>query len=538
MTTAALYLRVSTEEQVSNLSLDTQEAECRALCARKGWTIAAVFREEGASAKTLERPEMRRMLAHLGKAKPAIDRVVVLRIDRLSRNQDDFYLLRHAFGKHGVRLESAREEIGDDSISSMIVSTFSVLQAQVDNLIRAGRAKTGMTEAARRGRWVWKAPIGYRHAAHRDGRAVGLELDPDQAPHVARAFELVAGGVAVDAAFRELTAAGLRNSKGTPIGRQTFHAIFEKPIYAGRLEVKGWEVATTSTAPAIVSEELFARARQALARRAPVRRQTASLADFPLRGVARCSCGRRLAAFHARGQSGRHWPYYRCQRCAVQLPLRHLEAAFERVLDRLATPEAIVRAVESAISRAVDQRAAEMQERLAGARRRLAGADQRLDRLLALRMDQEISAEEYAAGKARLACERDAALVELGDLTAPLDGLAGETSAWAVRLLSRPAEVWRELPGAARAIFAERVFGDGLTLAAGEFSNPTNCLLHMPLELGSGEVSRWVGVGAEAAPEVGVSNPAKRPPAVAARGLAAAKSELVGPTGFEPVLSP
>ena len=91
--------------------------------------------------------------------------------------------------------------------------------------------------AARRGRWVWKAPIGYRHAPHRDGRPVGLELDPEQAPHIARAFELVAGGVTVDAAFRDCTAAGLRNPKGQPIGRQTFHSIFQKPIYAGRLEV-------------------------------------------------------------------------------------------------------------------------------------------------------------------------------------------------------------------------------------------------------------------------------------------------------------
>lgn len=535
MTTAALYLRVSTEEQVSNLSLDTQEAECRELCERRGWKIVATFREEGASAKTLERPEMRRMLAFLGKGKPAVDHVVVFRIDRLSRNQLDFYLLRQAFEKHGVRLVSAREEIdGADSISSMIVETFSVLQAQVDNLIRAGRAKTGMTEAARRGRWVWKAPIGYRHAMHVNGRPTGLELDPLQAPLVARAFECVAAGASADAAYRESIAAGLRNAAGKPLGRTTFYAIFDKPIYCGRLEVPGWEIATASEAPAIVSEELFARARKTLDGRAPVRRETASLASFPLRGVARCTCGRRLAAFNARGKSGRHWPYYRCQRCAIQLPLHRLEDAFERLLGRLATPEEIVHQVEAAISRAVQERAKEMQERLAGGRRRLAAADQRLARLLDIRTDGEISADEYAAGRARLTAERNAALAELAELTAPLDGLAGETSAWARRFLSKPAEVWRELPGNARAIFADRVFADGLTLADGEFQTPAKSLLRLPFENDSATQAKERQAGAKS----GVSNPAKPLPLLRLSPVSEAEEDLVRPTGFEPVLSP
>lgn len=465
MTTAALYLRVSTEEQVSNLSLDTQEAECRAYCERRGWRVAHVFREEGASAKTLDRPEIQRLLATVGKAKPRIEHVVILRVDRLSRNREDFYVIRHALGRLKIRIASVREEISDDSISSMIVETFSVLQAQVDNLIRAGRAKTGMTEATRRGRWVWKAPIGYRHAAHQDGRPVGLELDPETAPLVALAFERVAGGTSADATFRELAQAGLK------VSRTTFHAIFRKPIYHGRLEVAGWGVDATSSAPSIVSEELYLRARQELARRAPVRRETASLADFPLRGVARCACGRKLVGFHARGQSGARFPYYRCQRCAVQASAKKLDAAFLRMLRRIAVTEEEVHYVEAAISRALDLRAAEMEGRLATARKRLTAIEQRLEKLLSLRMDGEIGAEEYAAARTRLQAEREAGQLELADLTAPLAAVGAQASTYAVQLMTKPAEVWESLDGARRAIFAERMFEDGLTFADGELSN-------------------------------------------------------------------
>ena len=49
-TDAIIYLRVSTEEQVDNFSLDTQEDLCRKEAIRKGYRVVKVFREEGKSA--------------------------------------------------------------------------------------------------------------------------------------------------------------------------------------------------------------------------------------------------------------------------------------------------------------------------------------------------------------------------------------------------------------------------------------------------------------------------------------------------------
>ena len=50
---AVIYLRVSTEEQVDNYSLDTQEDICRKEALRRGYEIVMIFREEGRSAKTI-----------------------------------------------------------------------------------------------------------------------------------------------------------------------------------------------------------------------------------------------------------------------------------------------------------------------------------------------------------------------------------------------------------------------------------------------------------------------------------------------------
>ena len=48
---AVIYIRVSSEEQVENFSLKTQEEICRRDAKYKGYEIAEVFREEGKSAK-------------------------------------------------------------------------------------------------------------------------------------------------------------------------------------------------------------------------------------------------------------------------------------------------------------------------------------------------------------------------------------------------------------------------------------------------------------------------------------------------------
>ena len=40
---AVIYTRVSTKEQIDNFSLETQERDCLALCARRGLSVERVF---------------------------------------------------------------------------------------------------------------------------------------------------------------------------------------------------------------------------------------------------------------------------------------------------------------------------------------------------------------------------------------------------------------------------------------------------------------------------------------------------------------
>jgi len=59
MISAVIYVRVSTKEQTDNLSLPTQLKTCEEYCERQGFYVLARFREEGESAKTADRTELR-----------------------------------------------------------------------------------------------------------------------------------------------------------------------------------------------------------------------------------------------------------------------------------------------------------------------------------------------------------------------------------------------------------------------------------------------------------------------------------------------
>ena len=86
---AVIYTRVSTKEQVENLSLSTQLEACRHYCATNGIDVAKEFEDAGESAKTTNRPKFLAMLEYCQKNKGRIDVVVVYNVSRFSRDTHD-----------------------------------------------------------------------------------------------------------------------------------------------------------------------------------------------------------------------------------------------------------------------------------------------------------------------------------------------------------------------------------------------------------------------------------------------------------------
>src|SRR5918994_5830608 len=85
-TLAAVYVRVSSKEQVEGYSLDAQRRGCRDFCTGRGFTIVAEYADEGVSAHTdnlAKRPDFSRLLADADAAPFSV--IVVHKMDRFAR---------------------------------------------------------------------------------------------------------------------------------------------------------------------------------------------------------------------------------------------------------------------------------------------------------------------------------------------------------------------------------------------------------------------------------------------------------------------
>ena len=124
------YVRVSTEEQALNgVSLDAQEEKIKAYCIAKGWDLIRVVRDEGYSAKDLNRPGIQEIIT--GCKRKEFDVVTVLKLDRLTRSLKFMgCLLDDTFVKNGVALMCIQENYdtsNSNASSRMIINILTTL---------------------------------------------------------------------------------------------------------------------------------------------------------------------------------------------------------------------------------------------------------------------------------------------------------------------------------------------------------------------------------------------------------------------------
>lgn len=100
-----LYPRVSTEDQSKfGHSLDEQEERLKDLCKFKRYNIYKIYREEGVSAKNMDRPKFQEMLEDVRQGK--INKIVVFKLDRLTRSIKDLEEICTFLEEYDCSLES------------------------------------------------------------------------------------------------------------------------------------------------------------------------------------------------------------------------------------------------------------------------------------------------------------------------------------------------------------------------------------------------------------------------------------------------
>ena len=312
---AILYLRVSTEEQVDNFSLDTQEELCRKEAEKRGYQVTQVFREEGRSAKNISgRPILISLLEYCRKHKREVQALFVYRLDRVSRITADYLAIRKKLGEQDVTIVSATEPTGD-SPTEKLVETILAGFAQLDNDIRSERAKNGLRARFLSGKIVTgQAPLGY---IVQDGYAV---KDPRSWELMIKSWNLMATGTKSLHEMAELMNQwGLYVTRGKrkyQLRAQRVGVIFRNKFYMGILSSKTYNQDVCGQHVPMITEDVYYRIQAILDGRNPnivaLAKRNHKNPDFPLRRIVRCDkCGKGLTGGWSRGRSAKYG-YYRC----------------------------------------------------------------------------------------------------------------------------------------------------------------------------------------------------------------------------------
>jgi site-specific DNA recombinase len=291
------YVRVSTENQLENYSIEEQTERLKAYCSAKDWTIYKTYTDGGYSGGNTNRPALQQMLQDVQSGR--LDMVAVYKLDRLSRSQKDtLTLIEDEFIAHNVEFVSLSENFDTSTpFGRAMIGILSVFaQLEKDQITerftmgRIGRSKAGYYHGGP------TPPTGYKYI---DG---DLIIDPYRAPQVQEVYQRFLNGYSINS---------IQKYMHEKYDGWTSHAlvinVLRNSAYIGKVKFKKKEY--DGMQPPIISEADFTRVQELLqsASRADEKnsaQKTPFRAGYLLSSLMYCkNCGARYSANHG---------YYKC----------------------------------------------------------------------------------------------------------------------------------------------------------------------------------------------------------------------------------
>ena len=334
------YCRVSSEEQaLKDLSIPAQKkALARWLEQNPDHTPVGDFVDEGLSAfaPANKRTGFCDMIARC-KARD-VDVILVHKLDRFSRNQEESVLFKSMLRRHSVTVRSITENYDPDTPHGFLMEGIAEVMNQFFSMNLANEVRKGLRENAERGNWNGPyAPLGYRIErvkvdGGRDRRTLALG-PPDEIALVRTIFELsTRHGLGAVSIAKVLNGQGLPSARGGVWCGGSVAMVLKNPAYAGdlvwnrvrtmrdgthkRTEPKD-QVRVSDAFPAIISRELFEQ-QQATARARDFRenhQRTRPVKHLLSRLITCAHCGSRFYGERRdtrRGGERIHYGIYRC----------------------------------------------------------------------------------------------------------------------------------------------------------------------------------------------------------------------------------
>jgi site-specific DNA recombinase len=390
---AALYARVSSDRQKEDKTIDSQVAALLAEASIRNWQIPEewIFRDEGYSGATLERPalETLRDLVYEGE----IQTIVVYAPDRLARKFALQALLLEEFSRHGARVEFIRSVKGETPEEELLLQMQGMI-AEYERSMIVERCRRGKRHKAKQGRVnvLCGAPYGYHYHRVTEISDAFYEIKPQEAAIVRQIFVwYTEENYTIAEIVRKLNKKKVPTKKGQlHWERSTVWGILQNPAYKGKACFGKTKAVSGSTkrskkqrerggpsprskrrqdvpqdqwieidVPAIVEEKTFEWAQQRLAENAQrCKRRTPG--PSLLQSLLVCDeCGYAMYRKSTRTSAGNKIYYYRCtgsdnfrfeegklcERKPIRVDMLD-EMVWEHLIELLQTPKLVEEEIE------------------------------------------------------------------------------------------------------------------------------------------------------------------------------------------------
>lgn len=381
------YCRVSTDEQARGENIEAQIIEIENFLKQytEPYTIKW-YKDDGISGTTFlqDRPYGRQLLTDV--LSKQLDQVLIVRVDRLAREDLVAQVTYHTFKKHDIELISLKERFDYRTpTGQLMASTFSNF-ASYERVVILQRFADGRLKNAVNGEWNGGiVPYGYT----RDNQG-NFVINPETSQHYSLIKSLALEGKGANYIRQQLLERGIPSPSGEPVwSKRTIIYMLKNPFYLGTL--KYMDITKEGTHPALITPDEYEKVQQVISTRG----HRGKKGNYHLlSGLIKCSCGK---GFAVRYTGKNHVRRYCCQHkyetvYKCRSPLIDADSLEARIVDIIMEyarhPESVRAAIKAASQQTKENHNPIDKKQLQNAQRQLAG----LQRLI------KKKDEMYAAG--------------------------------------------------------------------------------------------------------------------------------------------
>jgi DNA invertase Pin-like site-specific DNA recombinase len=315
----ALYIRVSTEEQAINGdSLRTQREALTKFALANHYHIYGIYEDDGFSATNLNRPALQRLLEDVRKNK--INRILLTKLDRLSRGVRNYYKVLDVLDAHCVFWQTIFEKYDSSTASGRLHINIMLSVAENESAQTSERIRSVFNNKIHQKEIIsGKIPIGYKKEEKK------LVVDEDKKALVIDAFNFYLKSGSVYKTFEYLALFD------PSINYPRTARLLANPLYIGTKVCKYGSI--ENYCEPIISKETFDEVQNLLKKNQ--RKRDNSDHEFLFSGLLRCNeCGYKMSGKYCKNFPTNCTFYYLCSNARLKKKCNMLKQLNETKIEK------------------------------------------------------------------------------------------------------------------------------------------------------------------------------------------------------------